>query len=52
MLISVAGISNNLLEPHQESMGEALVLSPCSLIRNHGSKPTGVLEHCHEGKTN
>ena len=33
-------------------MGDALVLSLCSLIRNRGSKQAGVLEHCHEGETN
>jgi len=33
-------------------MGDAPVLSHCSLILNPGPKPIGVLEDCSEGKTN
>ena len=33
-------------------MGDAPLLSHCSLIRNPLPKPTGVLEHCREGETN
>jgi hypothetical protein len=40
MLISVEGASKNQLEPGQESMGEAPVLSHCSLLRKLKQKPT------------
>jgi hypothetical protein len=36
----------------QMSLGDAAVLSHCSLVRNPWPKPTGVLEHCLEGDTN
>jgi len=45
ILISVAGTGKNQLEPGEESMGDALVLSNSSLLRNPSPKPTGVLEH-------
>ena len=32
-------------------MGEAPVLSHCSLLRNPWPTPTGVLEHCRVGET-
>jgi hypothetical protein len=32
-------------------MGETPVLPHCSLVRNHLTKPTGVLEHCREKET-
>ena len=51
MLIPEAGTGKNQLEPG-EGMGDASVLSHRSLVRNHGPKPTGVLEHCHQGETN
>jgi len=50
MLISVEGTGKNQLKPDQRSMGDAPVLSHCSLLLNPRPKPTGVLEHCHEGK--
>jgi hypothetical protein len=28
------------------------VSSQCSLLRNYGQKPTGVLEHCRDGENN
>jgi hypothetical protein len=31
----------------QVIVGDAPVLSHCSLLINHLPKPTGVLEHCH-----
>ena len=40
------------LEPGQESVGDAPVLSHCSSLWNPWPKPTGVLEHCREGETN
>jgi hypothetical protein len=33
-------------------MGDAPVLSHCSLLRNAQTKSTSVLEHCHEGESN
>jgi hypothetical protein len=51
MLISVQGAGEDQLDPGQESMRDAPVLSHCSLLRNLGPKPTGVLDHCREGKT-
>ena len=45
MLISVKGTGNSQQEPGQESVGDAAVLSHCSLLRNTWPKPTGVLEH-------
>jgi len=50
MLILVAGTGKNQLDPGQESMGDAPVLSRCSLRRNPRPKATGVLEHFREGK--
>jgi hypothetical protein len=52
MLISVKETGKNQLEPGQESMADAPVLSRCSLLRNYSPEPTGVLEHCREGETN
>ena len=52
MLISVEGTGSSQLEPGQNSMGDAPVLSPCSLLRNPWQKPTIVLVHCCEGETN
>jgi hypothetical protein len=52
MLISVEGTGKSQLEPGQENMGEAVVLSHYSLLRNPGPQPTGVLEHCRDGETN
>jgi len=40
------------MESGQGSMGVALVLLHCSLLKKIWPKPTGVLEHCHEGETN
>jgi hypothetical protein len=51
LLISVQGMGKNQLEPSKESMGDAPVLSHCSLLTDPWPKPTGVLEHCHEGET-
>jgi hypothetical protein len=51
MLISVEGTGKNQLKPSQENVREAPVLSSCSLLRYTSPKPTGVLEHCHEGET-
>ena len=42
----------NQMEPGQESMGEATVLSHCSSLRNPWPKVTGVLEQCREGESN
>jgi len=50
MLISVAGTGKNQLQPGQESMGDAPVLSYCSWLRNSRPKATCVLEHCREGE--
>jgi len=52
MLISVKGTSKNQLQPSQESMGDAPVLSHCSFLRDPQAKPNGVLEHCREGYIN
>jgi hypothetical protein len=52
MLISAEGTGKNHLEPGQECMGDAPVLSHCSLLRNPSPKPTGVLENCRQGETN
>jgi len=52
MLISVEGTGKNQLQPGQESVGDAPVLSQCSLLINHSSQLTSMLEHCHEGETN
>jgi hypothetical protein len=49
VLISFEGTGKNQLQPCQESMGDASVLSH-SLIRNPQPKLTGVLEHCHKEK--
>jgi len=48
MLISVKGTDKTQLQPSQESMVDAPVLSHGCLVRNHWPKPTGVLEHCRE----
>jgi len=50
VLISFEGTGKNQLQPCQESMGDASVLSH-SLIRDPQPKLTGVLEHCHEGES-
>jgi hypothetical protein len=50
MLISVEVTRKNQVQPGQESMGEAPVLSRCSLLRNPLPKSTGVLEHFREGE--
>jgi hypothetical protein len=52
MLISVEGTGKNLLEPGQETMGDAPMLLQFSLLRNPWLNPTGVLEHCREGEIN
>jgi len=49
MLISVEGTVKNQLQPGQESVWDSPVLWHCSLLRKPWPKPTGVLEHCHEG---
>jgi len=40
----------NHLQPGEESVRDAAVLSHCSLLRNIKKKPTNVQEHCHDGK--
>jgi hypothetical protein len=40
----------NLLGTGQKSVGDAPMLSRCSLLINPSPKPTGVLEHCCEGE--
>jgi hypothetical protein len=52
MLISVEATGENWLQPGQDSMGDAPVLSHCSVLRHPWPKPTGVLEHWREGETN
>jgi len=52
MLISVEGTGKNQLQPGQESMGDAPVLSHCSLLRNYSSQITSMLQHRHKGETN
>jgi len=49
-MISVEGTGKNQLEPGQESVGDAPVLSRCPLLRNLWPKLTSVLEHCHKGE--
>ena len=51
MPISVEGTRKNRLQPGQESIVHAPVLSYCSLLRKPQPKPTGVQEHCREGET-
>jgi hypothetical protein len=51
LLISV-GTGKNQMEPDQESVGDAPLLSHCSLLRNHCPKLTSVLEHFCGGETN
>jgi hypothetical protein len=47
------GTGKNQLGPDQKGMeDDTPVLSYRSLLRNACTKPTGVLEHCREGKTN
>ena len=48
----IRGTGKNRLEPVDKSMGEATVLSNCSLLRNSLPKPASVLEHCHDEQTN
>jgi hypothetical protein len=50
MLIPIEVVGKNQPESGLESMGDAPVLSHCSLLRNPGRKQTGVLEHCREGE--
>jgi len=50
--ISVKGIVKNQLKPGQGSLGDALVLSHCSLLINPWAKPIGALEDCSEGENN
>jgi len=50
MLILVEGTGKNQLQPVQDSMGDAPVLSHCSWLRNPRLKATCVLEHCREGE--
>jgi hypothetical protein len=42
----------NQLQLGQGCMGNNSGLSRCSLLINPRPKPTGVLEHCHQGETN
>ena len=51
MVVSVAGTGQNQLEPGQENVEDALLLSRCSLLRNPLPTPIGVLEHGREGET-
>ena len=51
VLVSVQETGAHQPQPGQESMGDAPVRSPCSLIRNPRPKPTGTLGHCREGET-
>ena len=45
------GRHKNLMDPGQEGVADAPVLSHCSLLRNPWSKLIGVLEHHREGET-
>jgi len=49
---STEGRGKNRLEPGQESVGDAPVLSHCYFRRNHLPKPTGMVEHFCAGETN
>ena len=51
MLVSVEGTGKNQLKAGQVSVGDAPLLSHCSLLRNPWPKPTGVLEHFGEGES-
>jgi hypothetical protein len=51
MLIAVEEAYKHQLQPCQGSVGDAPVMSLCSLLGNPRPKPTGVLEHCREGET-
>jgi hypothetical protein len=48
--MSVDGTGKNRMEPGQESMGDAPLLSHCSLLRNLCPKLTSALELCYEGE--
>jgi len=48
----IRGKVKNRLEPGEEIMGNATVMSHCSLLRNPLPKPAGVLEHSLDEKTN
>ena len=50
MRVSVQGTGRNQLDPGQESMGDAAVLSRY-LLRHRWPKSTGVLDHYREGET-
>jgi len=52
MPITTHGTCKDQVESGQESIGDTPALSHCSLLRNPWPKPTGLLEHCHEGETN
>jgi len=52
MLISVEETGKKSAGARSENMGDAAVLSHCSLLRNPRQKPTDVLEHCREGEIN
>ena len=51
MLSSVEEMGENQMEPSQDNMGVAPVLS-LSLLRNAWPEPTGMLERCREGEIN
>jgi len=51
MPISVERRGKNQAGPGHESVGDASVLSHCSLLRNPWPNPTGALEHRREGET-
>jgi len=51
LLLSVKRTGKYQLEPGQESIGDASVLSHGSLLRSPWTKPFAELEHCHEGET-
>jgi hypothetical protein len=52
MLISVVGTGQNKLLPVKESMGGCCSIVTLFFGKKYLTKPTGVLEHCCEGKTN
>jgi hypothetical protein len=47
----IRGIGKNRLEPGEEFMDDAAVLSLCSLLRNSLPKRAGVLEHSRDEQT-
>jgi len=51
MMNSIEGTVKNQLEAGQVGMGDGLVLSQFSLLRNPYPKPARVLEHCRERET-